>query len=352
MMITAAVGNPPYNLTIIDKNGKLQYPSIYHEFIELASRISTQGIMITPGRFLFATRTSKKNTPLNEWSTDMLDDEHFSVVKYYTDSKIVFPSVDIKGGVAITLYDNCASNGSPIGSGNFIPYDELATAKQKVVTSEGYEPLSEQIGRSGEYKLSDKLYEHLAETTGQSRSAVGSCIGTNTYSIIPTVFSDEPLSESTRIIMRVDGKRTARWIRNEYIAPPKNHNTYRVFLTEANKNGKFGETLSTPFVAGPGTGHSATFISIGSYSSREEANNCLKYLKTKFARAMLSTMRCTQHCGNVKNWINVPQQDYNALTSDIDWSATISGIDKQLYKKYGLTNEEKNFIEENSDPMS
>ena len=39
----------------------------------------------------------------------------------------------------------------------------------------------------------------------------------------------------------------------------------------------------------------------------------------------------------------VPLQDFTE-NSDIDWSDSIEGIDRQLYKKYGLTKEEIDFI--------
>ena len=46
----------------------------------------------------------------------------------------------------------------------------------------------------------------------------------------------------------------------------------------------------------------------------------------------------------------VPLQDFTG-NSDIDWSDSIEGIDRQLYKKYGLTKEEIDFIESMIKPM-
>lgn len=58
---------------------------------------------------------------------------------------------------------------------------------------------------------------------------------------------------------------------------------------------------------------------------------------------MLGTLKVTQH--NPKNtWKNVPLQDFTNK-SDIDWSKSISEIDQQLYKKYGLDKKEIDFIE-------
>jgi len=68
-----------------------------------------------------------------------------------------------------------------------------------------------------------------------------------------------------------------------------------------------------------------------------------KYIKTKFARAMLGVKKVTQH--NPKaTWEYVPMQDFTP-SSDINWNQSISEIDNHLYTKYGLTEEEVTFIE-------
>lgn len=46
----------------------------------------------------------------------------------------------------------------------------------------------------------------------------------------------------------------------------------------------------------------------------------------------------------------VPAQDFTD-NSIIDWSKSISDIDQQLYKKYGLTAEEIDYIEKTIKPM-
>ena len=68
-----------------------------------------------------------------------------------------------------------------------------------------------------------------------------------------------------------------------------------------------------------------------------------KYIKTKFARALLYTLKNTQHNG-VNVWQNIPLQNFTP-DSDIDWSKSVAKIDQQLYKKYNLSEEEIEFIE-------
>ena len=71
----------------------------------------------------------------------------------------------------------------------------------------------------------------------------------------------------------------------------------------------------------------------------------MKYIKSKFARTMLGVLKVTQH-NSRKTWYYVPLQDFTS-SSDIDWSQSVAEIDVQLYKKYGLSQEEIEFIETN-----
>lgn len=61
-------------------------------------------------------------------------------------------------------------------------------------------------------------------------------------------------------------------------------------------------------------------------------------------------MKSTQDNPPIK-WKYVPIQDFTS-NSDIDWSQSIHDIDKQLYKKYGLTEDEIQFIESHVQEMN
>ena len=58
---------------------------------------------------------------------------------------------------------------------------------------------------------------------------------------------------------------------------------------------------------------------------------------------MLSLAKISQH-GTAKTYRFVPLQDFSD-NSDIDWSKSIPEIDKQLYAKYDLNEDEITFIE-------
>ena len=65
---------------------------------------------------------------------------------------------------------------------------------------------------------------------------------------------------------------------------------------------------------------------------------------------MLGLLKVTQHITPDK-WAKVPLQDFTSQ-SDIDWSKSIPEIDQQLYAKYGLDDDEIEFIETHVKEMS
>ena len=120
-------------------------------------------------------------------------------------------------------------------------------------------------------------------------------------------------------------------------------------IPKASGSGKLGEVISNPFIGEPYIGFTETFISIGSFETEIEAINTLKYIKTKFARTMLGVLKITQNMSK-ETWSKVPLQDFTE-NSDIDWNQSIPEIDQQLYVKYGLSQDEIDFIETNVKQM-
>ena len=72
--------------------------------------------------------------------------------------------------------------------------------------------------------------------------------------------------------------------------------------------------------------------------------DAMKYVKSKFARALLNVLKVTQH-NPAPKWKHVPLQDFTE-NSDINWDCSQSELDTQLYHKYGLSEKEIAFIEE------
>lgn len=147
-----------------------------------------------------------------------------------------------------------------------------------------------------------------------------------------------------RVYGRSNNQRCYKWVKRGYITEPDNFAKHKVIVPKSNGSGAIGEVLSTPIIGTPIIGYTDTFISIGAFHTLVEAEACLKYIKTKFARTMLGILKATQD-NPKETWRLVPQQDFTDA-SDIDWTQSIANIDCQLYAKYKLSPEEINFIEE------
>ncbi len=329
------IGNPPYQEEA--KGDSTQTPPIYHLFMEEAYNISPIVSFITPARFLFnAGATPKK------WNQKMLNDPHFKIIDYIQDSSVVFPTTDIKGGVAISYRDE---NKEYIPIDVFTSYSELNGILHKV-TPQLDHTMNEIITGRGVYKLSDKALEDYPEIINIQSKGHSKDVGSSAFKILENIvfFKEKQNEDDVAVIGRINNQREIWWIKREYLSTPESFDYYKVILPQANGSGTFGEIISSPFIGTPQMGHTETFNSIGIFKSESEANNTLKYIKTKFSRAMLGILKITQ-ANTREKWAKVPMQDFTD-SSDIDWSKSISEIDQQLYRKYGLSDEEIQFIEE------
>jgi hypothetical protein len=91
--------------------------------------------------------------------------------------------------------------------------------------------------------------------------------------------------------------------------------------------------LGEPVVAGPGSACTETYLVIGVFESEILARNLAAYMRTRFVRFLVSLRKITQ---------NITRDSYRfvpSLPMDRLWT------DKDLYKRYGITSDQTNFIE-------
>lgn len=334
----AVVGNPPYQ----EENDNTRKPPVYHLFYNLAFSISNITTLITPARFLF----NAGQTP-QEWNKKMLNNAHFKVVKYFNDSKDIFNSVDIKGGVAITLCNNEQCFGKII---TFTAYPALNTIVTKVKDNSRFSSLKQIISSQGIYRFSDEFIKNHPELENIAGKGTGAKIVSREVELLPSVFLDNKQDDDSYCALLAKGKtgRVLKYIKIEDLQDNLYLKTYNVSLPESNGVGAF-DVFSSPIITIPNVGVTDTFISLGAFNNTNEATNLLKYVKTKFLRALLGVKKVTQH--NPKDtWEFVPLQDFTDK-SDIDWSKSVAEIDQQLYKKYNLDDSEIAFIEKMIKPM-
>ncbi len=339
------IGNPPYQNEAVREGGRSE--PLYHLFMDAAYDVGQQAILITPARFL-----SKAGQTPKAWNEKMLADEYLQVVYFEPDSGKLFPEVNdtIKGGIVVTHRDSQRVLG-PIGT--FTRHPALNEILQKV-DSAGGESLAEVVSSKGAFRYTNKMFEDHPDASAEIPSGSSNMIvGFHTLPFLWHI--DEPDDDHRYASMAgLDGtKRASRFLRRDYVTGPPSFDGWKVAIAKVNGTGSttdfFGLPLTNPFILGPGAGVTLTFMTIGAFGLEDEANACLAYLKTKFARAMLGVLKVTPD--NARGtWKHVPMQDFTH-SSDIDWSKSIPEIDQQLYAKYGLDADEIAFIEDNVKPM-
>ena len=129
--------------------------------------------------------------------------------------------------------------------------------------------------------------------------------------------------------MPLRGKRQSRWRRDRYVV------TSCLTAEHAGETDKNGQKriLSTLEILEPGTICTETYMLLSAFDNHNECVNMMQYLKTRFVRALVAMVTATQHLSKA-NFRFVPLQDFSK-----PWT------DAELYVKYGLTDDEIQFVE-------
>lgn len=334
------IGNPPYQEE--SKGDSSSSTPIYHHFMEEAYKIANRVSFITPARFLYNAGATPK-----AWNKKMLEDEHLKVEYYERDSSKVFSNTAIIGGVAVTYRDSDSDFGA---IGTFTAFQELNSILQKVMGSNP-DSFSGIIYNRGAYRYTKKLDTDFPGARAQAQGSTEYRVESSAFDKLNNIFFDNKPDDRNTYIQLLglqNNKRVYKWVRRDYISKHESLEKYKVFVSKSNgASGTLSDTaarmISTPLIGSPLIGSTETFLSIGAFETKDEANAVLKYIYSKFARVLLGVLKVTQDNTSEK-WDYVPLQNFTSA-SDIDWSQPISKIDQQLYKKYGLDETEIDFIE-------
>lgn len=333
MKFDFVIGNPPYQDESVGEQKNYGKP-VYNCFMDEAYKFGTVVELIHPARFLF----NAGGTP-KEFNQKMLNDDHLKISRYYADSRSVFPSQDIKGGICISYHNKKQKYGA---IKTFTSFPELNSILHKVLKN-NFLSIVDIIYSQNRFHLDElnKTYPDLNRTDKRLES--------NIFEL--SIFTDEKKEDDDfKILGLSSNKRIYKYVERKYIEPHENLEKYKVCVPKSNGTGALGEVLSTPLIGTPLIGYTRSFIGIGAFETEREGEACLKYIKGKFSRVMLGTLKVTQD-NNPPTWANVPLQDFTD-NSDIDWSKSVREIDQQLYAKYGLSDDEIAFIEKNVKEMA
>ena len=346
MKFDVIVGNPPYQLSKASENNKTNASfasAIYPLFFEQALKLNPRYIsMIVPSRWM--TRTGQGIS--NDWVDKMIIGNHFIEMHDFPDSTDCFAGVDIMGGVNYFLYSQ-----EYIGKCHYVQH-----TKEKQIARDDYlDPFKAGVIIRNPMALEITRKIILKEGDYYKNNSFSSLVGPSHYfdkdGVLNTNWRGyaKHRDETHNVKYYVSRKLEETgfgWIKKSDI--PKGIETlglHKVFIPKA--NGSFGENapiLGVPFYGEPGSVCSQTYIPIGYDShlhnfSKEECENIMSYIKTKFFRFMVSVRKMTQDAPK-DVYQFVPKQDFSH-----PWT------DEMLYKKYGLDKDEIAFIESMIRPM-
>ena len=344
MKFNAIVGNPPYQLT--GGSGGNNDAPIFQDFGKLSHSLTGQYVsLIIPSRWF----TAGRENLLGEFRKDMLNCGHIELLKTYTNARDVFSNVEIKGGVCYYLL-NKNHNGNcnyTLYNGDTIEHTSMNLSDFDIFIREP--------------KLADIVKKVTTKTSESGIKFVDTLISNDTPFGIPsnprtstktpfTVYTSSSRAHDVILFHIENQKRKVEYVALSDIR--KNIGDIKcpkVFIPGAGGAGNDPYVLGRPEVAPAHSVCSQSYL-YAAFNSDEEAQNFSKYIHSKFLRILVSVMKITQSAPQ-RVYRFVPLQDFTSF-SDIDWSKSIEEIDKQLYAKYNLSEDEIDFIEKMIKPMN
>lgn len=339
MKFTVICGNPPYQLNLGNVGGNSsKSQSIYHKFIDQAIKLKPQYLtMIVPSRWM---TKSQAGIP-EKWVDKMINCNHFKEIHDFSNSSKCFPGVDVTGGVNYFLYEDNYN-----GVCDYFYYDDQYTSVLRYTDFLNSMGAGIVIRDSKSYNLIEKISliegdYYISEETNFS----GYVSPADFFTKKPILtsnwcdFSDD-IDDTHSIkcyLNKTIHKKSFGYVDRNII--PKNIRTvelHKVYVPAA--NGSDTHIIGHPFYGEPNSICSQTYRVIG-YDpdkhnfSREQCENIITYMNTRFFRYLVSIKKKTQN-GPRGVYQFVPIQDFNK-----PWT------DEELYEKYNLSEEEILLIE-------
>jgi site-specific DNA-methyltransferase (adenine-specific) len=334
MQFDVVVGNPPYQLS--DDGFGTSAAPIYQYFVEQAKALEPRYLtMVIPARWFAGGKG------LDEFRESMLADDRLRSIDDYLSASDVFPGVGLKGGICYFLWDRNNPGSCQVtthfkdwpdsianrplledGVDVFIRFNEGLSILKKVVAVES--------GESHTVSLPDnKRFDRLVS----SRKPFG----------LETTFKGKIAKSAGDVLVYQNGG-TGYVARSSISTGTDLIDKWKLFAGYAapgtgNKDTYPHRIISTPFVAEPGTISSETYLCIGPFDSKNQAESVLSYLSCRLTRLLILLHKPSQHVTR-KVYCFVPIQEWTRRWTDED-----------LYTKYGISASEIEFIEKVVRPM-
>lgn len=339
MTFDVIIGNPPYQLS--DGSGASTDAAnpIYQLFVEQAKKMRSRYLcMIIPAKWMVGGKAV-----LNKFRESMIKDDKLKCIFDFENSASCFAGLHIDGGVCYFLRDN--QYNSKKEGGIYYVYN----------TSDGIVVRSKRQLQNDYFKYiirDERILSILKKSfSGQSFSQIVSL--TKPFGIRKDLFNSPERYPSSGLVadkkanlIQIHGvkgikggaKRQIGYVKRDFVNSGEEMiDKYKIFFTTSYST---NATIPPEVILGDkGCVCTETFLVIGPFNTQKEQLNCNSYIHTNFFRFLLYYGKGTMQV-NRDVFSLIPLQDFSK-----PWT------DEELYKKYGLTEEEVAFIESMIRPM-
>lgn len=331
MKFDVIIGNPPYQEE--DGGAGASAKPIYNQFVNVSKEVgSTYLCIIMPSRWMAGGKG------LDEFRNAMLNDKHIAELHDFMHPEDVFPNTNNRGGVCYFMrnanYDNTEHKVKVVTH-----YENYSHSTHRALRTDNLDIF---VRDSQAIDILDKIFYEEGVDTINNYISAAKAFGFRTFFIEDERFNSSANNLHDAIKCYGRARKVGYVEREEVQSHSEWIDKWKVYVPESNNIGtELNDDNQNSFVGAPGTICTETYLVVGAELdlTQEEASNLSNYLRTRFARFLLSLAKISQH-GTSKTYRFIPLQDFSK-----------SWTDAKLYSKYGLTTEEINFIESKIKPM-
>lgn len=315
MKFDVIIGNPPYQLS--DGGNGVSASPIYHKFIEQAIKLKPHYLsMIIPSRYFAGGKG------LDAFREKMLSDKHLVRIVDFINAKDCFPQNSISGGVNYFLWDR----------------DNESDCEFTTVLGNQRETKMRKLDEFPTFVRYNSAVEIIHKVRSSGFVPLSSIVSSrNPFGIPTSARGDDPPKKG--YLKLISSKGIGYIPTSDVIKGQELVNTYKVMVSrityehagEPDKEGKL-KVLSRVEILSPGEVCTDSYLLVGGFSTLDEAENLMNYLKTKFARFLVS---------QTLSAINLSKDKFGFIPM-MDFKKAIS--EEELYRKYDLSKENIDFI--------